>query len=42
MKFISWGGGVQSTTMAVMSALGDLEPVDAVIFADTGWEREAT
>ena len=41
-KAISWGCGVQSTAMAVMSALGDLEPVDIVITSDTGWERRAT
>ena len=42
MKSLSWGVGVQSTTLAVMSALGDLEPLDVVITADTGWERQAT
>ena len=42
MKTLSWGCGVQSTTLAVMSALGDLEPLDAVINADTGWERALT
>jgi hypothetical protein len=42
MRFIAWGGGVQSTTLAVMSALGDLPRVDAVIFADTGWEFSGT
>jgi 3'-phosphoadenosine 5'-phosphosulfate sulfotransferase (PAPS reductase)/FAD synthetase len=42
MRFIAWGGGVQSTTLAVMSALGDLPRVDAVIFADTGWEFSET
>ena len=41
-NFISWGGGVQSTAMAVMSAFGDLPQVDAVIMADTGWERTKT
>lgn len=41
-RVISWGCGVQSTTLAVMSALGELPPVDAVIHADTGWERQAT
>ena len=41
-KALSWGCGVQSTAMAVMSELGDLEPVDIVITADTGWERKAT
>jgi hypothetical protein len=37
-RFISWGGGLQSTTMAIMSALGDLPKVDAVIHADPGNE----
>jgi hypothetical protein len=41
-KAISWGCGVQSTTLAVMSALGDLEPVDLIITADPGWERQGT
>lgn len=38
MKIISLGWGVQSFTMAVMSALGDLEKVDVAIHADTGYE----
>lgn len=42
LRALSWGCGVQSTTLAVMSALGDLEPLDAIITADTGWERRAT
>ncbi len=33
---------MQSTTLAVMSALGDADPLDVVITADTGWERRAT
>ncbi len=41
-RVISWGCGVQSTTLAVMSALGHLPRVDAVINADTGWERALT
>ena len=40
--FLSWGCGVQSTVPAVMSALGDLESLDVVITADTGWERAKT
>jgi hypothetical protein len=39
---LSWGCGVQSTALAVMSALGDLPMLDVVITADTGWERKAT
>jgi len=38
MKYISWGGGLQSTCMAVMSALGDLPKVDAVVNVDPGFE----
>jgi len=40
--FISWGCGVQSTTLCVMSALGDIKKVDHIITADTGWERSVT
>ena len=42
LRALSWGCGVQSTTLAVMSALGDLPRLDIVITADTGWERTAT
>jgi len=42
IRALSWGCGVQSTTLAVMSALADLDPLDVVITADTGWERAAT
>ena len=41
-RVLSWGVGVQSTALAVMSALGDLDPLDLVITADTGWERAVT
>ena len=37
-KFLSLGAGVQSSTLALMIAHGELEPVDAAIFADTQWE----
>src|ERR1019366_3747148 len=42
MKILSFGGGVQTITLAVMSALGDFERPDAMIFADTGWEPKKT
>lgn len=42
MKVISLGWGVQSFTLAAMVALGELEPVDAVVHADTTHERSAT
>lgn len=42
MYVISWGLGVCSTAMAVMSVLGDLPPVGAIINCDPGWELPAT
>jgi hypothetical protein len=42
MKVISLGWGVQSFTLAAMSALGDLPPVDVAIHADTGHESSLT
>lgn len=41
LRVLSLGAGVQSTTVLLMSALGELPPVDAAIFADTGWEPRA-
>ena len=41
-RVLSWGLGLQSTTLAVMSALGDLEQLDLIITADLGWERQKT
>jgi len=37
-RFLSLGAGVQSSTLALMIAHGELPPVDAAIFADTQWE----
>lgn len=42
MKVLSLGWGVQSFTLAAMVALGELEPIDAAINADTHHETEAT
>lgn len=42
LKILSLGAGVQSTTVLLMSCLGDLPRIDHAIFADTGWERKAT
>lgn len=42
MRSISLGWGVQSFTLAVMAALGDIPPVDVAIHADTTHERSAT
>jgi len=41
-RALAWGCGVQSTTLAVMSAEGELPPLDVVMTADTGWERART
>ncbi len=41
-RVLSLGWGIQSTTLAAMSALGDLEPVDAAIHADTTHEARGT
>jgi hypothetical protein len=42
LRVISLGAGVQSTTMALMAAHGEIEPMpDCAIFADTQWEPKA-
>jgi hypothetical protein len=42
LNVISLGAGVQSTTMALMAAHGEITPMpDCAIFADTGWEPAA-
>jgi len=38
---LNLGAGVQSSTLLLMSCLGELPPLDAAIFADTGWEPRA-
>lgn len=41
-RILSWGCGVQSTTLAAMSALGEIEPLDVILTSDLGWERRRT
>ena len=41
LRVLSLGAGVQSTTLLLLSARGDLPTLDAAIFADTGWEPAA-
>lgn len=42
LTVVSLGAGVQSTTMALMAAHGEITPApDCAIFADTGWEPKA-
>lgn len=38
LRLLSLGAGVQSTTVLLLSARGELPPLDAAIFSDTGWE----
>lgn len=38
IRILSLGAGVQSSTLALMIATGELPPVDAAIFSDTGAE----
>lgn len=40
LRVLSLGAGVQSTTLALMIAEGELPPVDFAVFSDTGWEPE--
>lgn len=42
LRVLSLGAGVQSTTLALMAAHGEITPMpDCAIFADTGWEPVA-
>lgn len=42
LRALSLGAGVQSTTLALMAAHGEIGPMpDCAIFADTGWEPRA-
>lgn len=40
MKILSWGVGLQSTTLLEMSLSGELPKLDAAIFSDTGFEHQ--
>lgn len=41
LRVLSLGAGVQSTTLALMAAVGEIPEPDFAIFADTGWEPAA-
>ena len=42
LRVLSLGAGVQSTTLALKAAHGEIGPMpDCAIFADTGWEPRA-
>lgn len=38
VRVLSLGAGVQSTAVALLAAAGRIDPLDAAIFSDTGWE----
>lgn len=40
LRGLSLGAGVQSSTLAILMARGDIEPCDHAIFADTGGEPQ--
>lgn len=40
-RILSLGAGVQSTALLLLAAQGKIEPINAAIFADTGWEPKA-
>jgi 3'-phosphoadenosine 5'-phosphosulfate sulfotransferase (PAPS reductase)/FAD synthetase len=41
LRILSFGGGVQTTALAILVAQGKVK-ADAVVFADTGAERPGT
>jgi hypothetical protein len=41
VRVLSLGAGVQSSTLLLMACEGETDPLDAAIFADTGWEPAA-
>lgn len=41
IRVLSLGAGVQSSTLLLMSCLGELPKLDAAVFADTQWEPAA-
>ena len=41
LRVLSLGAGVQSTTLALMAARGEIEPPEVALFADTQWEPRA-
>jgi 3'-phosphoadenosine 5'-phosphosulfate sulfotransferase (PAPS reductase)/FAD synthetase len=42
LKILSLGAGVQSSTLLLMACKGIIEKPNLAIFADTGWESQAT
>jgi len=42
LRILSLGAGVQSSTLLLMAEKRQIEPFHCAIFADTGWESQAT
>ena len=42
MRILSFGAGVQTTALAILAAKREIEPYDALVFADTGGEHPET
>ena len=42
LRILSLGAGVQSSTILLMACRGEFPKPDVAIFADTGWETNAT
>jgi len=42
LRILSLGAGVQSSTLLLMAEKGIIGPFNCAIFADTGWESQAT
>lgn len=38
LRILSLGAGVQSTVLLMLAAAREIDPIDAAIFSDTGWE----
>lgn len=41
ISILSFGAGVQSTTLLLMACFGDIRKPDLVVFSDTGWEPKS-
>ena len=40
-RYLSLGGGIQSSACLLLAIQGKIAPFDAAVFADTGWEPAA-
>jgi hypothetical protein len=42
LRVLAWGAGLQSTMLACMSALGEIDPLDLILHVDLHWESRRT